>query len=74
MQAIEFETRIDKNGHIHLPEAFQHAYGKSARLVVLLPDQPEHPTKSRRPGSAKGVLAMLSEDDGHLEDFKEYMP
>ena len=35
MQAIEFETRIDKNGHIYLPEEYQHAYGKLVRLVVL---------------------------------------
>ena len=37
MQAIEFETRIDKNGHIYLPEEYQHAYGKLVRLVVLMP-------------------------------------
>jgi hypothetical protein len=28
----------------------------------------------RRPGSAKGKLVILTEDDTHLEDFKEYMP
>jgi prevent-host-death family protein len=28
----------------------------------------------RRPGSAKGKLVILIEDDAHLEDFKEYMP
>jgi len=74
MQAIEFETRIDKDGHIHLPEEFHHAYGKFARLVVLLPEQAESPNKQRRPGSAKGIIQMLSEDDEHLNDFKEYMP
>ncbi|MBI3919999.1 MAG: hypothetical protein HY318_01175 [Armatimonadetes bacterium] len=74
MQAIEFETRIDKNGHIHLPEAYQHAYGRSARLVVLLPEQAEPPKERRQPGSAKGILMVLSEDDEHLNDFREYMP
>ena len=49
MQAIEFETRIDKNGHIYLPEAFQYAYGKFARLVVLLPEQAESPKKTTVP-------------------------
>ena len=73
MQAIEFETRIDENGHIHLPEEFQNAYGKRARLVVLLPEQAETPKKRRQPGSAKGILKMLSEDDEHLDDFKEHM-
>jgi hypothetical protein len=38
MQAVGFETWVDKNGYIFLPEKFQHAYGKSARLLVLLPE------------------------------------
>jgi hypothetical protein len=74
MQAIEFETRIDKNGHIYLPEEFQHAYGKLARLVILLPEPAELLKKRRQPGSAKGILQVLSEDDEHLDDFREYMP
>ena len=28
----------------------------------------------RRPGSAKGKLRILAEDEEHLEDFKEYIP
>ena len=73
MQTIEFETQIDNNGHIYLPEEFQYAYGKFAHLVVLLPG-PAEPTKKRRqPGSAKGILKLLSEDDEHLDDFREYM-
>lgn len=74
MQAIEFETRIDTKGNIYLPKEFQYAYGKYARLVVLLPDQAKSPPKKRQPGSAKGILQVLSEDDEHLDDFKEYMP
>jgi hypothetical protein len=72
MQAIEFETRIDKQGHIYLPEEFRYAYGKFARLVILMPE-PAVPHQ-RQPGSAKGILQVLSEDDAHLDDFKEYMP
>ena len=72
MQAIEFETRIDKRGHIFLPEEFQYAYGRFARLVVLLPEATKK--RRRKPGSAKGILHVLSEDDEHLDDFKEYMP
>jgi len=70
MQAIEFETWIDKNGHIFLPEEFHHVYGKSARLLVLLSEQVQTPKKRRRPGSAKGILKIVSEDDEHLRDFK----
>lgn len=29
MQAIEFETRIDKDGHLYVPKEFQHTYGKN---------------------------------------------
>ena len=29
--------------------------------------------KPCRPGSAKGKLVILAEDDEHLEDFKDYM-
>ena len=74
MKAIEFETMIDKNGHVYLPETFQHAYGKFARLVVILPEENTPRKKRRRPGSAKGILRVLSEDNAHLDDFKEYMP
>ncbi len=73
MQAIELETWIDKKGHIFLPEEFRHVYGKFVRLLVLLPDNAESPQK-RSPGSAKGILTILSEDDEHLDDFKETMP
>ncbi|MFN3980529.1 MAG: hypothetical protein ACK4SA_09115 [Caldilinea sp.] len=73
MQAIEFETWIDKNGYIFLPEKFRYAYGKPARLLVLLPEQKEPIRKQRRPGSAKGILRILSEDEEHLDEFKAYM-
>jgi antitoxin (DNA-binding transcriptional repressor) of toxin-antitoxin stability system len=51
-------------------------------LIITRNDQPvaklvgqQRPVrKSRRPGSAKGKLIILAEDDEHLEDFKEYMP
>jgi prevent-host-death family protein len=29
--------------------------------------------KPRRPGSAKGKLVILAEDEDHLKDFQEYM-
>lgn len=33
----------------------------------------ENPQKRRQPGSAKGILKVLVEDDQHLDDFKAYM-
>jgi antitoxin (DNA-binding transcriptional repressor) of toxin-antitoxin stability system len=50
-------------------------------LIITRNDQPiaklvgQRPParKPRRPGSAKGMLIILAEDDEHLEDFKEYM-
>jgi antitoxin (DNA-binding transcriptional repressor) of toxin-antitoxin stability system len=30
--------------------------------------------KPRQPGNCKGMLTIVSDDDEHLEDFKEYMP
>jgi antitoxin (DNA-binding transcriptional repressor) of toxin-antitoxin stability system len=51
-------------------------------LIITRNDQPvaklvgqQPPTrKPRQPGSAKGKLIILAEDDEHLENFKEYMP
>lgn len=51
-------------------------------VVITKDDQPvakligEQPPlrQPRKPGSAKGKLIILAEDDEHLEDFKEYMP
>jgi len=74
MQALEFETQIDKDGRIVLPKQFQHTYGKFVRLLVLLPEQTEMPKKQRQPGSAKGILEILFEDDEHLDDFQAYIP
>jgi hypothetical protein len=31
-------------------------------------------TEMRRPGSAKGRLVILAEDEQHLDDFQDYMP
>jgi antitoxin (DNA-binding transcriptional repressor) of toxin-antitoxin stability system len=42
--------------------------------IAKLIGHPSPARKPRQPGSAKGKLIILSEDDEHLEDFKEYMP
>jgi antitoxin (DNA-binding transcriptional repressor) of toxin-antitoxin stability system len=40
-----------------------------AKLVGQAGEKP-HPV----PGRCRGMLTILSEDDEHLKDFKEYMP
>ena len=74
MQAIEIDTQIDQDGNIHLPSKYHSVYGKSARLVVLFPALAETARNQRCPGTAKGILRIISEDDEHLDDFSEYMP
>jgi len=41
-----------------------------ARLIA----QGREARQPRKPGSAKGKLVILADDDEHLQDFKEYMP
>ncbi len=43
------------------------------RPVAKIIGQGGAPRKPRRPGSAKGKLVILEEDDEHLKDFEEYM-
>ena len=62
MQTIEFETRIDKDGHIHVPQEFQHAYGKIARLVVLLPERENRASERKQAGGVERRHQVLSED------------
>lgn len=41
-----------------------------ARLVA----EPIGGRKPRQPGSAVGKLVIVSDDDEHLQDFRDYMP
>ena len=43
------------------------------RPVAKIVGQGTPARKPRRPGSAKGKLVILQEDDEHLKDFEEYM-
>ena len=47
---------------------------RNQQPVAKLVGQQRRVRKLRRPGSAKGKLVILAEDDEHLEDFKDYMP
>jgi antitoxin (DNA-binding transcriptional repressor) of toxin-antitoxin stability system len=42
--------------------------------VAKLTGQHAPARQPRQPGSAKGKLIILADDEEHLEDFKEYMP
>jgi prevent-host-death family protein len=42
--------------------------------VAKLVGQKRRLRQPRQPGSAKGKLIIVAEDDEHLEDFKDYMP
>lgn len=44
------------------------------RPVARLVAEPSNKVGSRQPGSAVGKLAIVEDDDVHLEDFREYMP
>jgi antitoxin (DNA-binding transcriptional repressor) of toxin-antitoxin stability system len=65
----------------NLPEIIEEL-SPGEELIITRNDQPvaklvgqQPPTrKPRQPGSAKGKLIILAEDDEHLENFKEYMP
>jgi antitoxin (DNA-binding transcriptional repressor) of toxin-antitoxin stability system len=47
---------------------------RNQQPVARLVGQQRPVRKPRQPGSARGKLIILTEDDAHLEDFKEYMP
>jgi len=47
---------------------------KDDQPVAKLVSQSNAARQPRRPGSAKGMLTIVTEDEEHLEDFKEYMP
>ena len=47
---------------------------RNEQPIARLVGEPPHVRKPRQPGSAKGKLIILAEDEEHLEDFKEYMP
>ena len=44
------------------------------QLVAKLTGHHAPAYQPRQPGSAKGKLTILADDEEHLGDFKEYMP
>jgi len=62
-------------------EALVHGLKPGEELVITENDQPlarlvaegKSARRGRQPGSAIGKLTIISEDDEHLDDFREYM-
>jgi antitoxin (DNA-binding transcriptional repressor) of toxin-antitoxin stability system len=46
---------------------------RNERPVAKLVGQGMPERRPRRPGSARGKLVILAEDEEHLKDFEEYM-
>ncbi|MCI0620890.1 MAG: antitoxin of toxin-antitoxin stability system [Acidobacteria bacterium] len=44
------------------------------RPIAKLVGEPAASRQPRQPGSAKGKLTILADDEAHLHDFKEYLP
>ncbi len=47
---------------------------KDSLPIAKIISTSEKVRQPRKPGSAKGKLIILAEDDEHLLDFQEYMP
>lgn len=65
---------VYRNGKIELTET--PAELTEARVIVTFLPLTSAPTsrQPRQPGSARGKLTIITEDDEHLRDFQEYMP
>ncbi|NNM85281.1 MAG: hypothetical protein HKL96_05935 [Phycisphaerales bacterium] len=56
-----------------------HSLGSGEEIVLTENDAPVARLRSsgenrgRHPGNCKGLLKVVSEDEGHLSDFKAYM-
>jgi len=46
---------------------------RNAQPVARLLREQKANRQPRKPGSAKGMLTIVSDDDEHLRDFQEYM-
>jgi antitoxin (DNA-binding transcriptional repressor) of toxin-antitoxin stability system len=75
-------TRITiAEAQLHLPELIARLQPGEAvqifseeRLVARLVAELSSAQKPRQPGSAVGMLTILSDDQEHLENFGDYMP
>lgn len=64
MQAYELMTIIDDRGTLHLPDDCRPAFGRKARVIVLVEDALASGTEPRRPSIAQ--FAGLMKDSPNL--------
>ncbi len=78
---VQVTTVTVEEAQARLPELID-TLPPGAEVVITRQDQPvarlvgqeARSNKPRQPGSAKGVLTIVADDEEHLKDFKEYMP
>ena len=72
MYSVKLTCHIPENRSltVHLPEEIEPG---EHELLLVIDQLASHSKKARKPGSAKGKLVILSDDQSHLDDFKEYM-
>lgn len=67
VQTLPDELAIEVLDFIHFIEC-RHALRHKNEAAL------QSANRRRIPGSAKGKLMVLAEDDEHLQDFRDYMP
>ena len=79
-EAMSTSVTMEK-AHARLPELIAHlAAGEELLItqddvtVARLVRETTSPRRPRQPGCCEGMIALLVEDDEHLEGFAEYMP
>jgi len=70
------QVEMPRSGESHADGAFTRRCAARRHELVVVIDQPAAKSlrKQRHPGSAKGKLIIRSEDEQHLQDFRDYMP
>lgn len=69
MFALEIETTIDNAGNIHLPGHYRNIFGKTARPVVLLPDEDSAISAFTRASEPLLVKVWDNQDDAAYDNL-----
>lgn len=72
MLALPLECVVtqDHMATIRLPDAV----APGVHQVIVVIEHPARATPQRRPGTAKGRLSVVTEDEEHLQAFEAYLP
>ncbi len=69
--ALKCEVPPSRTITLSLPEEIEP--GEHELVLVIDPERSPAPLR-RQPGSAKGKLVILADDEEHMADFAHYMP